>query len=914
MQAAYPRPKLRRRNPTRALASVLASLTLLGTLIASGPASSQGLRVAGSFPRFVPVEVLYTDPVHRLLYVVTSDAITIRHLDTLAVLRTVAKPQEGVQASFAVDRRLAVVDAQGGRLFLPYRLHPNQTIQLGIVDGTSGTLTSYPLPPPAAPVPSEGFTVEGMDYRAAGDELYLLRWVPGSDLLFMQALVATTGETLWTRQVMGCSTLLSVASGQSQMPAPFGRSGDAMFLACKSEGPAAIVKIPLEDGQPGTEKGFLAPANARSGIFDDESGRLVLLSAGLLVFDGEHEAWIGAAPESAVGAFGTDPSRGRFYGCGSEGVLLADMLVATPAPPGEVHPALTCPPNTMQGYVAVDPVKRRFFVPREDGAAWLAVEDESEPFQAPQGFDPDEGTVDQEEAEGVTDSSAGAQSGAYGAHIVLTGGPMGLLDNPNRSLSPTTRESSDIYGIRPAEGARDIHLARVVHVKGAREALEGKAISADRDPRTDGDFEQLRRWNGDLRPTKGQPSSGERLTALTCESAPIPGEPACADYSRLRDILKERTCSEDLPAAVRDDACLDTSELPTWGYDYSECSAFGGELDVPKVEQEGSSATCDLQKASVQAHAETDLGQTLAQLGERSTNKKDFFRQLADTLADLRGTLTIGDSMADSTVRLDPELGIVADTHAETRNLVLGLQGLGKMTIEEVILRVRAQARGRSGKAKTTWERTVKGVKISSPNGDFECEEDCSLEEIASAVEEAFLGRVHVVAPQPEGQFLNGSEKGTTAMFREDLWRQLEQEILGDKFVEDLTMPALEIRVQGNVDANSGLTLQLAGATATSIYRIFKIPEIAPPPPFDPGVPPSEVLIPPEIGEIGGDNVLGGEPSTTTILERIKQGVRLVLGWGNDFPRLLAGWALLLAPFYVATRRRAFIRAGRRGA
>ena len=46
-----------------------------------------------------------------------------------------------------------------------------------------------------------------------------------------------------------------------------------------------------------------------------------------------------------------------------------------------------------------------------------------------------------------------------------------------------------------------------------------------------------------------------------------------------------------------------------------------------------------------------------------------------------------------------------------------------------------------------------------------------------------------------------------------------------------------------------------------------------------------------------------------TLMRRYRKGLRWLFG-PHDFPSVLAAWALLLTPVYLALRRRALLRAG----
>ena len=124
--------------------------------------------------------------------------------------------------------------------------------------------------------------------------------------------------------------------------------------------------------------------------------------------------------------------------------------------------------------------------------------------------------------------------------------------------------------------------------------------------------------------------------------------------------------------------------------------------------------------------------------------------------------------------------------------------------------------------------------------------------------------------------------------------------MLFDKPPNDLTVPAFELQVNMDVFSHSGYIVQLAGVSAYTRYAISRLPEL-----FPPGGPITTIITgPPPIGPIGPSEITPPRVVTRTLVDKVRHGVRWVFKWQRDALRLLATWALLLAPLYVAVRRR----------
>jgi hypothetical protein len=442
---------------------------------------------------------------------------------------------------------------------------------------------------------------------------------------------------------------------------------------------------------------------------------------------------------------------------------------------------------------------------------------------------------------------------------------MGALDNSYPLLAEILRQNAYRFGLTVGESSREIRFANVPLSKLAADGIEAYAIAGAQDDRVEGDLQSIRNYRLEGPNPNNQEVGDPKTGAFHCTRA-----------------------TEETPASC---TIQNSSGQPKWPYEPAACVAFGGESDKPEQRVEGASTKCDFKKLLLQAEADAQQH-------------------------DIAGLVTIGESSASTEIKRDPVLGVVAHAESVARNIVIGkavaggqisIAG-GQISIAEATASVDAWASGHKGKANTLYKRTFRGVRIGPPETPtFKCEtvEECDPAKVLKAMNSVLGPRIQARLPKPDGDLLNGTKKGTAASLRQSFWEQLEERVLYDKPSEDLTMAAFELRITGNLRASSGIIVQLAGVTASTLYQISLKPIFEPLPilPPVPSIVPTTVvtLLPP---------VVAAKPQvvTKTVVDRLRTGSKLLLGFGGSTGLVLAAWALLLSPIYLAIRRRFLLR------
>lgn len=866
-------------------------------MIPTSPTAKGPFQALGTFPFIGP---LYMDEPGRLLYQIRPFALEIRDLDSLALLRSVVLPDDDLTlastiggASSHISHLLAAADSTHHRLFHPRR-NETRGLEMEIVDGRRGTLATYDVIPPDSSVPiTAPFSIEGLTYYAPKDVLYIVYILPGTAAalgpnltgtpgrVFVQEVAASDGSAHWSYEVPGCGGVLPSPGWMS----PVSRVGRHIYAGCFTgsgfafpAGLGMVAKIALgPDGVPKDTKQFAAPGPAISGIIDPVSERSFFNVSGLTaVFDGRNEVWVGFAP--ARSNVGLDPEIGRFYACGSDKLVVSDAAVATPVPLGSEYLDIVCRANDPY-LIQVDSSTRRLFVPVERqgrGVLWQVLRDGTDPYERPDDFNPDEGAENVDEAPGLTETNFGAQAQAYGTRVVLVGGPMGVLDNTVPLIASIVRgEFAAQTGLAIQESSREVRFAHVRTAKLGGDGGEAAAISVDRDDRFETDFATSRSVLHGKPPH--QDDIDENFTAGGFPPPP-PGERLGEGRRELEAGIDEVATGAGLPPYTTQ---------PHWPFETSGCQAFGGPRDVRHDERQerfGASSQTDCGLDPLRVSASADAGDALSGQGIR-----------------------VGESTASVTLERDPALGVVAHAVSVSRNINIG----DKVLIAEARADAKAWARGRPGKANTSYTPEFRGVRIRDASGTevYSCTTDCAPEDVVDAMNTVLGPRIHALVPRTDAQYLHGTPRGTTASVQEDFWQRVQDQVLFDKPViegqEDLTLPVFELRLDASGLSKSGVIVQFAGVTATAIYRIFKVPQ------FRELTPAPRVLrtliTPPPPAEVAPE-----QPEATvvseTITEKIRRGVRWAFGWGRSPGSVLAAWALLLSPFYVAARRRAYLR------
>ncbi|MDQ1403167.1 MAG: hypothetical protein QOG03_1483 [Actinomycetota bacterium] len=854
----------------------LAGLVLLG-LAAAIPAraGNERLQPVGHFPSTGP---LYVDSPGRLLYQVSGDVggttIEIRDLDSLAVrakvstlgsiVPLVVSPLRGAGAH--LNYSLAAVDATRHRLFYPFRDANTQAPQIAILDGQAGHFAgqAYAIPDPV--VGGADFSVEGLDYDAGSDILYAVVVAPAMDVntatsyagaIFLEAISASDGRALWTMQVPGCSTLF----GDKNASSPLGHFDGHLVFGCNASptGISEVLILPAGASKPSAADvaTYDAPVLPEKAVFDPASGRLFLLSENelLATFDSKHGAFVGLVLPGAGSSIGVDPGLGRVYLCTekvSGGLLSVDAGSAAPVPPGAMVPSIDCPSAAHSLPIVADSQTGRVFLPI------VGADGTTTTWTAMQDNLPSyKKPVPFDPDQGVADvaEARGVTQASYSSQGGAYGTRIDWVGGPIGVADNSSALAGGTLRSAYAEQA------------GLRLAEGGRAI-------------RLARVSEAKMSSSGVQATAEvadRNNALETDLSTIRQHPiAQAVYSGMG------TKSAD--------------QHPHWPYAPATCSTFGGPSDVGSANEPGltsrgsASARCNFDDLSSTAKAEAD-------------------RIDLDALG-----IAVGRSTASVTLQPDAARGATSLASASADNVNIADQ----VFIGQAVATVKAVAHGRPGSASTDYQRRFAGVRIVAPDHKsviYQCRDfaECDPAKVVNAINQALGPRVRASLPSPEPTYLHGSQKGTTASLEEDRWRQIGEQLVFDKAADDLTMPAIELRLAANEFASSGVVLDLAGVTATATYRISLLPHG--------GAPVANSAEPGAISVPGGSAVgrpgivvpgaPGAAPKTILrkVVERLAKGLRWVFG-PRDFATVLAAWVLLLAPLYIGVRRRALIRSG----
>jgi hypothetical protein len=253
--------------------------------------------------------------------------------------------------------------------------------------------------------------------------------------------------------------------------------------------------------------------------------------------------------------------------------------------------------------------------------------------------------------------------------------------------------------------------------------------------------------------------------------------------------------------------------------------------------------------------------------------------------------------------RREPKLGALVTTVTATADGIT-LPGLVHIGAVSSVLTV--STHGRHGTSRA--QRTV-NVDDVTVGPSVLCTDNCSTSAVQAALDAIAPGRVRVDFPAAERI---ASPGGSYAAIMQDPWYHAERVLDGDKADTDIAVPAMTVTV--NLDGASKLRLvvDLAAASATSSYRIYRVgggfSQASLPAPVQasvrvPGSPPpgggvGSLPISRRLALKGPAAQPGGLVST------IEHGLRLALGSLRRLLELLPFFILLGVPVYLSARRR----------
>jgi hypothetical protein len=271
------------------------------------------------------------------------------------------------------------------------------------------------------------------------------------------------------------------------------------------------------------------------------------------------------------------------------------------------------------------------------------------------------------------------------------------------------------------------------------------------------------------------------------------------------------------------------------------------------------------------------------------------------------GGVAVASSSFETRARKDPGLGIVTESTAIVKGIVLTSPDGATASIGEIVAVATTAARGRAKTASAAWDRTFSNVVVRDASGKttFLCSDadSCDPRAIVDAMNQVLGVRMRISLPEadeiatPRGAFA-GVQKS-------------DAEYLNSSTVNNdnsRAVPALEILVFNDSVEKSRLLIQLAAIQASSIYGIGLLPgDVG----FDPGpgfVPPVPPLVPDVIPPTFGP------PTATVATPPRSPGARLLSAalflFRSPKDALLVGLTALLfvGAATVAARRRTLLR------
>ena len=321
------------------------------------------------------------------------------------------------------------------------------------------------------------------------------------------------------------------------------------------------------------------------------------------------------------------------------------------------------------------------------------------------------------------------------------------------------------------------------------------------------------------------------------------------------------------------------------------CNDFGSGVDEEK--HPDATVYCDTQKQQASGTVSAEPGRVLmAHAGQ------------TDDPATAAVVARLAKSSVDTKREADGTL--LATLHAEA----YGIDIMERVQIGKVVAHGTITLHGRTGTAKTTYERSVHGLVI---DGDSVCG-SCSMEQVAKAVYDTFGGRVVVEFPEP---YRVATPKGQRAAITDNPYRHFERTMFDDVAEDSWVTPAMEVIAYLDGASSSRLIAGFAAISAQGRYEISKVSGDDPGPlPTDPAAPPVPPNAPVTGGTTTGPGVTGPaapQPTTPTValppvpsgpIAQLIEGMKIVFRSPKHLASVGALWALLALPTYLAARRR----------
>lgn len=816
-------------------------------------------------------------------------------LDSLLPLRYATFPGQPWRVT---DEWLVALDEERRRLFVPTLVNPlgvSEISGVAVVDlerfDRGQAFVAKRIEVPALQSEVRRLHLYGFNYfhdpSSGAGKLVLLFDQPGVVVVMVQWDVEK-GTADWKYLPAACRQ--GWLSGPVKR-VPVWRSvrGFQIYATCAVDtSRSAVLRVVLgKDGMPSGEQALVGPL-AAAALFDPGTDRVVMLRDPggwtAWVADGPTLSFVGAIGLTQVGkagvAAGIDAAAGRFYFLASHdlvgrddplrrpvavqgGLMLADVRL-TPAPQALLFPAYSYPGAAR---IQVDPQApgrpRRVFV-------WRGTERTEGGHTYPEGKEVDDLYPPED------------------FYLVIRDGVPAPRQPTLADLDRLTADRPEEVGVTGAafDGLGSAYGARLRMIGGVNAATRQEG-SSPTDSTVSASAEPLC-WTTDREFLAGQVEEAHLSSVQANGTAGY----LDADAGTKVDVEKpvSRCQPKGTPQKVGDSeipwpfAVLDGVLGRPWPFTKAECVGDKGDQAEGK-DSGGYPVPNDL-------YARADCKQ-----GEERVSADAGGAPLS------LGGVRVAESFSSVKVSRDAG-GIRVTAEAVARGIELpGLR------IESVRTKAESVAAGRTGTARTSFDRVVCGI-YSQAKEVPGCVERERLDEIIKEINARVLGtRGRISLPQPDRESARGTPRGYAAGIRRDQNEALTAALLESDY--QLEVPGLEVTLyrDSSYRGTGRQILMLAGVRAVTTYGIFLLPkgvDFPPLPAPELGPPPQAVgPLPTAAPEPRGPKALPAPAPAPPTIERVRSFLVRSLREGM---LTSAVWLAIGLPFFLAVRRGAFAR------
>lgn len=633
------------------------------------------------------------------------------------------------------------------------------------------------------------------------------------------------------------------------------------------------------------ERAIVAPAGITNWVTDTTHGRMYLTNTSsetdTWVYEAASNAFVGIIAMSPKGqstaanlSMGVDETSGRLYARSLGYGLMITAAAQDPVPQADIYPDLAA----IGSYrILPDEGRDRIFLlsgsstGAEDTADHYEIISVPPPLPVPPPDDPDQRTTQVQEAPGRTVSQYGGSASGYGLRVLLARGVSGAIpSNGNDSAGDVYKNINTHCGFVD----RELVLSRISTTELSDSSKFAKAAAVDLDSATVTDLKAPSRC--DVFNSYG--GSFYPLTAVT-PFLRNPGLFASLDESAPEGLAPSGVINENIGPRT------------TWDYVPADCTAD--------------------QAAGRDAGEDKSGPNSEPLVGDTAVSCEEDGQISATAESRLRGgsslPVSVSRAVTNTSVRLDPNDGLVSRSEARVENL-----RIGDVTIGYISNSATSYAKGRTGTARTDFAKPRIGF-VDGP-GVPSCDQ-CDLDQILKALNTALAGRAEFRRVTPDALFAAGSPGGYQAgVIKSEKQRASDNSLSGDKSVE---IPAFEMIIFNDnaVIGRSRQVIQIAGVRAESHYGIQPIgadqacsscgTTLGAPDDGSPVLSDASEVALPDVPNLPYEN-----PITRFFRQALAgalYGLRLIFANPREALTMATVWALLAGPWVAANRRRALL-------